>query len=117
MSASNTGATRAHCGGHHENRNSHIPSHRSRLLNLLRRLSMKRARFVAGTILAVMCTLFIGSSSVQLFAQGGTWATKAPMPTARFGLGAASVNGVIYAIGGDVSWYGCAATGANEAYN
>jgi N-acetylneuraminic acid mutarotase len=64
-----------------------------------------------------MCTLFAGPTAVPLFAQGGTWATKTPMPTARFGLGAASVNGVIYAIGGDVSYYGCVATSANEAYN
>jgi N-acetylneuraminic acid mutarotase len=78
---------------------------------------MKSARFALGTILAVMCTLFVGSSSIQLFAQGGTWVTKAPMPTARFGLGTASVNGVIYAIGGGVSVYACVATGANEAYN
>ena len=46
-----------------------------------------------------------------------TWVTKAPMPTARFGAGAASVNGIVYVIGGDVSYYGCAFTGANEAYD
>ncbi|HEV2348981.1 MAG TPA: kelch repeat-containing protein [Terriglobia bacterium] len=78
---------------------------------------MKRARFALGTILAVILTLFAGPSTIQLFAQGGTWATKTPMPTARFGVGAASVNGVLYAIGGWVSYYGCGATGANEAYN
>jgi N-acetylneuraminic acid mutarotase len=29
-----------------------------------------------------------------------TWTAKAPMPTARYGLGAAAIDGVIYAIGG-----------------
>src|SRR5437899_10589569 len=30
----------------------------------------------------------------------GTWTTKAPMPTARWGLAAGVVNGILYAIGG-----------------
>ena len=29
-----------------------------------------------------------------------TWATKTPMPTARFGLGAAAIDGILYAVGG-----------------
>jgi hypothetical protein len=33
----------------------------------------------------------------------GTWATKALMPTARFGLGISAVNGVIFAVGGEDS--------------
>src|SRR2546423_12290840 len=32
-----------------------------------------------------------------------TWTTKAPMPTARYGLAAAEAGGKIYAIGGDSS--------------
>ena len=31
---------------------------------------MKRTRFVAGAILALIFTLFVGPSTVQLFAQG-----------------------------------------------
>jgi concanavalin A-like lectin/glucanase superfamily protein/Big-like domain-containing protein/Kelch motif protein len=61
---------------------------------------MKRTRFVLGTILAVIFALFAGPSTVQLFAQGGTWATKAPMPTPRYGLSTSMVNGIIYAVGG-----------------
>jgi len=32
-----------------------------------------------------------------------TWTTKASMPTARWGLGAATVNGIVYAVGGQGS--------------
>ena len=31
----------------------------------------------------------------------GSWTTKAPMPTARWGLAAGVVNGILYAVGGD----------------
>jgi hypothetical protein len=42
-----------------------------------------------------------------------TWVEKAPMPTARSGLGVATVNGNIYAIGGSNSGY----VATNEEYN
>ena len=74
---------------------------------------MKRTLFASRTTL-VLTTVLLAS---QLFAQQGTWVAKAPMPTARFGAVTASVNGIVYVIGGDVSWFGCVATGVNEAYN
>jgi hypothetical protein len=76
---------------------------------------MKRNRFASRTTLAFTVVLLV--SHVQLFAQQGTWVAKAPMPTARFGAATASVNGIIYAIGGDVNWFGCGFTNVNEAYN
>ena len=45
--------------------------------------------------------------------QENTWSEKAPMPTARSGLGVATVNGNIYAIGGSNSGY----LATNEEYN
>jgi N-acetylneuraminic acid mutarotase len=45
-----------------------------------------------------------------------TWSTKAPMPTPRDGLAVAVVNGILYAIGGDVSVFG-AALNKVEAYD
>src|SRR5438093_514691 len=44
----------------------------------------------------------------------GSWTTKAPMPTARYGLGVAAVNGILYAVGG-VS--GSAILATVEAYD
>lgn len=46
---------------------------------------------------------FSDGSSRVLTAGGGTWATKAPMPTGTDGMGAAAVNGIIYAVGGEVA--------------
>jgi len=39
----------------------------------------------------------------QALAQGGTWATKAPMPTPTFAMGVGVVNGILYAVGGEVA--------------
>ncbi|HET9281820.1 MAG TPA: hypothetical protein VFR24_07645 [Candidatus Angelobacter sp.] len=78
---------------------------------------MKRTRFAPNAILVLIFTLSVGATTVQLFGQAGTWVAKAPMPTPRLAAAAASVNGIVYVIGGDVSWFGCGFTGVNEAYN
>src|SRR5206468_3550529 len=44
----------------------------------------------------------------------GSWTTKAPMPTARYGLGVATVDGILYAVGG---WNGSSHLSTVEAYN
>jgi hypothetical protein len=51
----------------------------------------------------------------QALAQGGTWTTKTPMPTASDAAGAASIDGIVYAVGGgDVS---CNPYSTVEAYD
>lgn len=42
-------------------------------------------------------------SIVVALAQGGTWSTRAPMPTARWSAGSGVVNGIIYVMGGTTS--------------
>ena len=42
-----------------------------------------------------------------------TWSSKAVMPTARYGLAAAAVNGIVYAVGGNPGGY---VTNIVEAY-
>lgn len=49
--------------------------------------------------------------------QTQTWAIKAPMPTPRGALGAATVNGIVYAIGGGTAENGSAPLATAEAYN
>ncbi len=62
--------------------------------------------------LALICSMTLTSAGV--FAQTGTWTTKAPMPTARDNLALAEVHGVLYAIGGTnfPTFYS-----SNEAYD
>ena len=48
-------------------------------------------------ILTLIFTLFYTTA----YAQGGTWTTKTPMPTARRGLTSSVVNGKIYVFGGE----------------
>jgi len=64
--------------------------------------------------------LFLGLAVVfgsQAFAQGGTWTAKAALPTARYSLSAGTVNGKLYAIGGNISTQSQADVGTNEAYD
>lgn len=50
--------------------------------------------------LAVVFGLVVIAGSHQVFAAGGTWTTKAPMPTARSAFGTGVVNSILYAVGG-----------------
>lgn len=59
---------------------------------------MKRTR---GNGLARRATmLLVAACCVGAQAQVGVWNVKAPMPTARFALSAAGVDGIVYAVGG-----------------
>src|SRR5580704_19145740 len=54
------------------------------------------------------------ASSHTMAQAAGTWSELAPMPTARYGLGAGVVNGILYAVGGfDEN----SVTGTVEAYD
>ena len=48
---------------------------------------------------------------------GGSWTTKAPMPTARAGAAAGVINGVVYVVGGSDNAGSAASKTANEAYD
>jgi N-acetylneuraminic acid mutarotase len=74
----------------------------------------RRAAIAVSILIAL---LLVCSSSLAFAAPPNTWVTEAPNPTARFGSGAASVNGIVYVIGGQPSYFGCGMTGENDAYN
>ena len=61
---------------------------------------MKHTRRISSAIPAVFLSWVTISVSNQALAQDGTWATKAPMPTDRYGLAAGVVNNIFYAVGG-----------------
>src|SRR5260370_556772 len=58
--------------------------------------------------------LFSLSASHSALAQSAPWPYPPPMPSARFSLAAADVNGLVYAIGG---WNGCTPSSTLEVYN
>ncbi len=49
--------------------------------------------------------LFVFTFSSLLFAQGGTWETKANMPTVRWASAAGVINDTFYVAGGYFSWH------------
>ena len=61
---------------------------------------MKSLRKMTSTIIAVFLGLLVIATSNQVFAQGGLWETKAPMPTARSGAAGGVINGMLYVAGG-----------------
>ncbi len=69
----------------------------------------------------VFVLVFLTASCIIIIqpvkASEDSWTSKAPMPTARFSFGVASVNGKIYAIGGAVSTQSGTLLGNNEEYD
>jgi N-acetylneuraminic acid mutarotase len=56
---------------------------------------------IAPLFATIITGLIAFTCASSALAQGGTWETKASMPTARFALQGAALNGVLYAIGGN----------------
>src|SRR5512135_1639260 len=78
---------------------------------------MKHTRRISSAIPAVFLSWVTISVSNQALAQDGTWATKAPMPTDRYGLAAGVVNNVFYAVGGFNNEAGSPIGATVEAYD
>lgn len=64
---------------------------------------MRRNRQISRVMLFMLCGLALVLSGNQATAQTGTWTTKAPMPTARTEHVVGVINGVLYAVGGDLA--------------
>ncbi len=66
---------------------------------------------------SAVCLWFLGFGLLgltgKLCAQGGTWTTKAPMPTARGHVASGVINNILYVVGGAVPGI----VGTNEAYD
>ena len=77
---------------------------------------MKSAKTISRIFLTVFSTGLIVGGANSAFAQGGSWATKAPMPTPRVSLGVGVVAGKLYAVGGNQS-SGYPVNGTTEAYD
>lgn len=69
---------------------------------------------------SAVCLWFLGLSLLgltgKLFAQGGTWTTKAPMPTTRGLVASGVINNILYVVGG-ATISCCNYVGTNEAYD
>jgi N-acetylneuraminic acid mutarotase len=61
---------------------------------------MKTNHTIAGW-LTLLALLTFNLQPSTAFAQGGVWAEKSPMPTPRYGVELASINGILYAVGGE----------------
>ena len=75
---------------------------------------MKCTGKMTNTIFAMFLALLIITASNQAFAQGGTWETKAPMPTVRWGAASGVINGKLYVAGG---WNGTNSLATLEVYD
>src|SRR3989454_7250877 len=54
------------------------------------------------TLLVLGVALVVVSGRDEVFGQGGMWIAKAPITTPRVGLDVGVVNGVLYAVGGEI---------------
>ncbi len=63
---------------------------------------MRSGVTILRTLLALGVALVVVSARDQVFGQGGTWNAKAPIPTPRVGLAVGVVNGILYAVGGEI---------------
>jgi len=77
--------------------------------------SFMNKKLIPFLIVILAVSMFLSTSQFPVVgAAENSWTTKAPMPTARGGLGVAVVNGMIYAIGGSNNNTQLA---VNEEYN
>src|ERR1700747_3497783 len=58
------------------------------------------ARPVVMALASIVTIIFIAGLATNVFAQG-TWTEKAPLSTARWGVGSEVVNGIVYVLGGN----------------
>src|SRR2546422_970562 len=61
-------------------------------------VALWRTLLVTGVALVVV----VVSCRDHVFGEGGTWIAKAPIPTPRAGLAVGVVNGILYAVGGEI---------------
>ncbi len=76
---------------------------------------MKRRVRLSKVVVGITLGLRLILGSSQAFGQGGTWTTKAPIPTARGAASGAVINGLMYVIGGNAQIN--ALLGTSEAYD
>jgi N-acetylneuraminic acid mutarotase len=62
---------------------------------------MRSTRKMTNIILAVLIGLGAIIADNQAYAQFGSWETKSPMPTPRWGAGAGVIDGKLYVVGGN----------------
>lgn len=75
---------------------------------------MNKSLALALILIFLTASSIMAANPVSAFTpQENSWSEKAPIPTARSGLGIATVNGNIYAIGGSISGF----VATNEEYN
>lgn len=64
---------------------------------------MKRFSVMRWTVSMLALSLVVSCDGAKSVNPKGAWATKAPMPTARWGAAAGVINGKLYVAGGDIA--------------